>query len=161
MAPPAVFPIAKLIYLGIKQAAKPISNALTKRAKSNNLIRRYVVIPLGRVMYRVKVLIKMKEVGLRGKITRESKFAEEEMVEMGSKVLAEIIIFGIIGIFLVTSVNMSKKKTFDDDNKEDDELEQMKSKLLELDRLVNAQHEAVGQLEASLKMLLKRIKADT
>ena len=161
MAPPAVFPIAKLIYLGFKQAAKPISNALTKRAKSNNLIRRYVVIPMGRVMYRVKVLIKMKEVGLRGKITRGSKFDEEEMVDMGSKVLAEIIIFGIIGIFLVTSVNLSKKKTFDDDNKEDDELEQMKSKLLELDRLVDAQHEAVGQLEASLKMLLKRIKADT
>merc|ERR1712179_100036 len=146
--------------LGMKQASTPISNALIKKARSNKFIRRYVLMPMGWAMYRVQVWVNMKELGMTGKITKKSKFVEEEMVAMGSKILAEVIIFGIIGTFIVFTFHQNKEETSNDDT-EDEELEQLKSKLLELEKSVDAQHETIEQLDASLKMLLRCTKADT
>ena len=41
----AIFPIGKLVYLGIKQVSKPIARALQNYARGNKLMRDYVCTP--------------------------------------------------------------------------------------------------------------------
>ena len=106
MAPP-VFPVTKLLYLVVKQASKPISKTLVERAESSTVFKRFVILPMGRVVYRVRVWAKMKEMGLSGKVTIVPKIVGEEMTELGSQVLAEMIIFAIVGSFLVAAVNLN------------------------------------------------------
>jgi len=41
----AVFPLGKLLYLGIKQMSKPISRVIQQRAAKSPFIRTYICAP--------------------------------------------------------------------------------------------------------------------
>merc|ERR1719450_1660421 len=113
-------------------------------------------------MYRLRVWVKMRDLGLKGntgKVSRLSKYAEEEMEDLGSKILTEVIIYGIIGCSILIAVNLSKKEIFDNDT-EEEEMEDLGSKIEKLAFLVDQQQEALDKLDASVDMLRETTKGD-
>ena len=39
------FPVIKLVSLGVKQLSKPLARAIKERAKTNSVLRNYILVP--------------------------------------------------------------------------------------------------------------------
>ena len=157
----SVFPVTKLVYLVVKQASKPISRNLADWARSSSAFRRRIIFPLGRVVYKMQVWLKMKEMGLKGKITKIPKMGDDKISEMGSQVLGEMILITMVGSFLVIAVYLSQGDDLSsEDDVEEEELAEMRRRLEKLDNTFDTQQEALDKLEDNINLLLARLKRE-
>lgn len=143
--------------LVVKQVSKPISKTFADRAKTSPVFRNHVIFPLGSLVYRVQVRLKMKEMGLKGKVTKVPKLGDEKLMEMGSQVLAEILLFSMVGGFLVVAVFLCQGDGMEDQY-EEEELELMRSRLERLDNMIEDQQKGLNHLETNINLLLKSLK---
>ncbi|XP_010897187.2 optic atrophy 3 protein homolog [Esox lucius] len=88
------FPIAKLLYLGVRQLSKPVANKIKAGALRSEFFKTYVCLPPGQLYHWVEMKTKMRIMGFRGSTIKPLN--EEAAAELGAELLGEAIIF-IIG----------------------------------------------------------------
>ncbi|KAE8584889.1 hypothetical protein XENTR_v10021149 [Xenopus tropicalis] len=93
------FPIAKLLYLGIRQISKPLANRIKAGARRSEFFRTYVCLPPAQVYHWVEMRSKMRIMGFRGAVIKPLN--EDAAAELGAELLGEAIIFLIGGGCLV------------------------------------------------------------
>ncbi|XP_063287851.1 optic atrophy 3 protein [Pelobates fuscus] len=93
------FPIAKLLYLGVRQLSKPLANRIKAGARRSEFFRTYVCLPPAQVYHWVEMRAKMRIMGFRGAAIKPLN--EEVAAELGAELLGEAIIFLVGGGCLV------------------------------------------------------------
>ncbi|XP_061918144.1 optic atrophy 3 protein homolog [Entelurus aequoreus] len=89
------FPIAKLLYLGVKQMSKPIANRIKAGARSSEFFRSYVCLPPAQLYHWVEMRTKMRIMGFRGSTIKPLN--EEAAAELGAELLGETVVFLVGG----------------------------------------------------------------
>ncbi|KAK5869117.1 hypothetical protein PBY51_010074 [Eleginops maclovinus] len=88
------FPIAKLLYLGVRQMSKPIANRIKAGARRSEFFKNYICLPPAQIYHWIEMRTKMRIMGFRGATIKPLN--EELAAELGAELLGEGIIF-IIG----------------------------------------------------------------
>ncbi|XP_061733897.1 optic atrophy 3 protein homolog [Nerophis ophidion] len=89
------FPIAKLLYLGVKQMSKPIANRIKAGARSSEFFRSYVCLPPAQLYHWIEMRTKMRIMGFRGSTIKPLN--EEAAAELGAELLGETVVFLVGG----------------------------------------------------------------
>ncbi|XP_058136426.1 optic atrophy 3 protein isoform X2 [Dasypus novemcinctus] len=93
------FPMAKLIYLGIRQVSKPLANRIKEAARRSEFFKTYICLPPAQLYHWVEMRTKMRILGFRGAAVKPLN--EEAAAELGAELLGEATIFALAGGCLV------------------------------------------------------------
>ncbi|KAG2469040.1 optic atrophy 3 protein homolog [Erpetoichthys calabaricus] len=93
------FPIAKLLYLGVRQLSKPLANRIKAGARRSEFFKHYVCLPPAQVYHWVEMSTKMRIMGFRG--AHIKPLNEEVAAELGAELLGEAIIFFVGGACII------------------------------------------------------------
>ncbi|KAJ7304229.1 hypothetical protein JRQ81_011766 [Phrynocephalus forsythii] len=107
------FPIAKLLYLGVRQLSKPLAARIKDGARASPFFRQYVCGPPAQLYHWVEMRAKMRIMGFRGAAIKPLN--EEAAAELGAELLGEAIVFGVGGLCIYLeyarqSANSKKKE---------------------------------------------------
>ncbi|XP_065919273.1 optic atrophy 3 protein homolog [Dysidea avara] len=109
----AVFPVGKLVYLGVKQISKPIARALQAYARRNEFMRLYVCSPPAQAYHKLQVFVRMRLMGSQAPVEVQ-RLSEDKAVQMGSELLGELMLFavgaGLISYEYIRSAQKAKEK---------------------------------------------------
>lgn len=83
------FPGANLIGQLLRQITQPLSKAIIKRVKKRPLLRKYVLIQLGRFYYWCEDMIKWQDVSV---IAKKRPVNDNRTMELGTELLLEVTI---------------------------------------------------------------------
>lgn len=89
------FPIAKLLYLGVRQLSKPVANRIKAGARRSDFFRNYVCLPPAQFYHWIEMKTKMRIMGFRGASIKPLN--EEAAAELGAELLGEAVIFLVGG----------------------------------------------------------------
>ncbi|KAJ8372761.1 hypothetical protein AAFF_G00277040 [Aldrovandia affinis] len=89
------FPIAKLLYLGVRQLSKPLANRIKSGARRSEFFKNYVCLPPAQLYHWIEMRTKMRIMGFRGSAIKPLN--EEAAAELGAELLGEAIIFTVGG----------------------------------------------------------------
>ncbi|XP_030008941.1 optic atrophy 3 protein homolog [Sphaeramia orbicularis] len=89
------FPIAKLLYLGVRQMSKPVANRIKAGARRSEFFKNYICLPPAQLYHWIEMRTKMRIMGFRGATIKPLN--EEAAAELGAELLGEAIIFLIGG----------------------------------------------------------------
>uniref|UniRef100_A0A8C7Y700 Outer mitochondrial membrane lipid metabolism regulator OPA3 n=1 Tax=Oryzias sinensis TaxID=183150 RepID=A0A8C7Y700_9TELE len=89
------FPIAKLLYLGVRQMGKPVANRIKAGARRSEFFKNYICLPPAQLYHWIEMRTKMRIMGFRGSTVKPLN--EEAAAELGAELLGEAIIFLIGG----------------------------------------------------------------
>ncbi|GAA6088221.1 hypothetical protein Q7C36_009999 [Tachysurus vachellii] len=93
------FPIAKLLYLGVRQLSKPVANRIKAGARRSEFFKNYICRPPANAYHWIEMKTKMRIMGFRGSAIKPLN--EDAAAELGAELLGEAIIFIIGGGCLV------------------------------------------------------------
>nr|XP_004673015.1 optic atrophy 3 protein homolog [Jaculus jaculus] len=93
------FPMAKLLYLGIRQVSKPLANRIKDAARRSEFFKTYICLPPAQLYHWVEMRTKMRIMGFRG--TTIKPLNEEAAADLGAELLGEATIFVVGGGCLV------------------------------------------------------------
>ncbi|XP_018620406.1 optic atrophy 3 protein homolog [Scleropages formosus] len=93
------FPIAKLLYLGVRQMSKPVANRIKAGARRSEFFRNYICLPPAQLYHWIEMRTKMRIMGFRGAAIKPLN--EEAAAELGAELLGEAIIFMVGGACMV------------------------------------------------------------
>ncbi|KAM9811799.1 optic atrophy 3 protein homolog [Syngnathus typhle] len=109
------FPIAKLLYLGVKQLSKPVANRIKAGARRSEFFKNYVCMPPAQLYHWVEMRTKMRIMGFRGASIKPLN--EEAAAELGAELLGETLIFLVGGGCMVLEYT---RQAVNSRNKEDE-----------------------------------------
>ncbi|XP_019716733.1 optic atrophy 3 protein homolog [Hippocampus comes] len=89
------FPIAKLLYLGVKQLSKPVASRIKAGARSSEFFKNYICLPPAQLYHWIEMRTKMRIMGFRG--ANIKPLNEDAAAELGAELLGETIIFLVGG----------------------------------------------------------------
>ncbi|KAK7883043.1 hypothetical protein WMY93_029217 [Mugilogobius chulae] len=89
------FPIAKLLYLGVRQMSKPVANRIKAGARRSEFFKNYICLPPAQLYHWIEMRTKMRIMGFRGATIKPLN--EESAAELGAELLGEAIIFLVGG----------------------------------------------------------------
>uniref|UniRef100_A0A8C8STS1 Outer mitochondrial membrane lipid metabolism regulator OPA3 n=1 Tax=Pelusios castaneus TaxID=367368 RepID=A0A8C8STS1_9SAUR len=90
------FPIAKLLYLGVRQLSRPLAARIKAGARASPFFRAYVCGPPAQLYHWVEMRTKMRIMGFQGATIKPLN--EEAAVELGAELLGEAIVFSVGGL---------------------------------------------------------------
>uniref|UniRef100_A0A8D0DW18 Outer mitochondrial membrane lipid metabolism regulator OPA3 n=1 Tax=Salvator merianae TaxID=96440 RepID=A0A8D0DW18_SALMN len=131
------FPIAKLLYLGIRQISKPLAARIKDGARASPFFRQYVCGPPAQVYHWIEMRAKMRIMGFQGAAIKPLN--EEAAAELGAELLGEAIVFGIGGLCIYLEYS---RQTANSKKKED-----------ELNSVLQGLQEQVGELNLTVETL--------
>ncbi|XP_015676162.1 optic atrophy 3 protein [Protobothrops mucrosquamatus] len=136
------FPIAKLLYLGVRQLSKPLAARIKDGARASPFFRQYVCGPPAQIYHWVEMRAKMRIMGFRGAAIKPLN--EEAAAELGAELLGEAIVFGVGGLCIFLEYSRQTTNT----KKKEEELD---STLLGLQEQVMELSLTVETLDARLR----------
>lgn len=89
------FPIAKLLYLGVRQMSKPVANRIKAGARRSEFFKNYICLPPAQLYHWIEMRTKMRIMGFRGSVIKPLN--EDAAAELGAELVGEAIIFLIGG----------------------------------------------------------------
>ncbi|XP_029028226.1 optic atrophy 3 protein homolog [Betta splendens] len=89
------FPIAKLLYLGVRQLSKPVANRIKAGARRSEFFKNYICLPPAQLYHWIEMRTKMRIMGFRGSTIKPLN--EEAAAELGAELLGEAVIFLVGG----------------------------------------------------------------
>ncbi|XP_037534299.1 optic atrophy 3 protein homolog [Nematolebias whitei] len=89
------FPIAKLLYLGVRQLSKPVANRIKAGARRSEFFKTYICLPPAQLYHWIEMRTKMRIMGFKGATIKPLN--EEAAAELGAELLGEAIVFLIGG----------------------------------------------------------------
>ncbi|KAM9481806.1 optic atrophy 3 protein homolog [Clarias gariepinus] len=93
------FPIAKLLYLGVRQLSKPVANRIKAGARRSEFFKNYICLPPAQMYHWIEMKTKMRIMGFRGAAIKPLN--EDAAAELGAELLGEAIVFLVGGGCLV------------------------------------------------------------
>ncbi|KAG9465869.1 optic atrophy 3 protein [Eleutherodactylus coqui] len=111
------FPIAKLLYMGIRQISKPLANRIKAGARRSEFFRTYICLPPAQVYHWVEMRAKMRMMGFRGAAIKPMN--EEAAAELGAELLGEATVFLIGGACLIAEYSRQSTNS----RRKEDEME--------------------------------------
>ncbi|XP_058901249.1 optic atrophy 3 protein isoform X2 [Kogia breviceps] len=93
------FPMAKLLYLGIRQVSKPLANRIKEAARRSEFFKTHICLPPAQLYHWVEMRAKMRLMGFRGTVIKPLN--EEAAAELGAELLGEATVFIVGGGCLV------------------------------------------------------------
>ncbi|XP_018403928.1 PREDICTED: putative OPA3-like protein CG13603 [Cyphomyrmex costatus] len=102
------FPGANLIGQLLSQITQPLSKAIVKRAKKRPLLRKYVLIQLGRFYYWCEDMIKWRQISV---IAKKRPVDDDRTMEIGTTLLLEALVFGLLGSVLIYETRKAGKRS--------------------------------------------------
>ncbi|XP_052511385.1 optic atrophy 3 protein isoform X1 [Budorcas taxicolor] len=101
------FPMAKLLYLGIRQVSKPLANRIKEAARRSEFFKTYICLPPAQLYHWVEMRAKMRLMGFNAETIKPLN--EEAAAELGAELLGEATIFMVACGCLV--LEYSRQKT--------------------------------------------------
>ncbi|CAL1571038.1 unnamed protein product [Knipowitschia caucasica] len=89
------FPLAKLLYLGVRQMSKPVANRIKAGARRSEFFKNYVCLPPAQLYHWIEMRTKMRIMGFRGATIKPLN--EDAAAELGAELLGETVVFLIGG----------------------------------------------------------------
>ncbi|XP_043911191.1 optic atrophy 3 protein [Protopterus annectens] len=142
------FPIAKLLYLGIRQLSKPVANRIKAGARRSEFFKTYVCLPPAQLYHWIEMRAKMRIMGFKGAVIKPMN--EEAAAELGAELLGETIIFTIGGVCLIAEYS---RQSFNTKKKE----EELNNKLLYLNQELTELSSTVETLDTQVREM-KRLQ---
>ncbi|KAM7057570.1 optic atrophy 3 protein isoform 1-T1 [Molossus nigricans] len=93
------FPMAKLLYLGIRQISKPLANRIKEGARRSEFFKTYICLPPAQLYHWAEMRAKMSLLGFDAEAVKPLN--EEAAAELGAELLGEATIFLAAGTCLV------------------------------------------------------------
>ncbi|XP_012616891.1 optic atrophy 3 protein isoform X2 [Microcebus murinus] len=93
------FPMAKLLYLGVRQVSKPLANRIKEAARRSEFFKTYICLPPAQLYHWVEMRAKMRIMGLNAQAIKPLN--EDAAAELGAELLGEAIIFVTAGSCLI------------------------------------------------------------
>eukprot|EP00039_Didymoeca_costata_P003943 m.70664 g.70664 ORF g.70664 m.70664 type:complete len:219 (-) comp12151_c0_seq3:135-791(-) len=148
----APLPVFKLLYIGAKQIAKPISQRIVSLARSSEFTKQKIVIPIGQGSNWVWVRLQRIADGSARKTVRA--LPEAEAVDLGGVIIAETFIFSVAAFFIVWEYR-------DKDKKEAIKKAETAATMEKLFTTLEQHHQRQEKLEAQLNEILQRTSTAT
>ncbi|XP_028818463.1 optic atrophy 3 protein homolog [Denticeps clupeoides] len=143
------FPIAKLLYLGVRQLSKPVANRMKEGARRSEFFKNYVCLPPAQLYHWIEMRTKMRIMGFRGATIKPLN--EEAAAELGAELLGEAIIFIIGGGCVILEYS---RQAFNSRRKEDELNETISSLQRQLGELALTTETLDAQLREVNRLLL-------
>ncbi|KAL6265024.1 hypothetical protein P5V15_005115 [Pogonomyrmex californicus] len=102
------FPGASLIGQLLKQITQPLSKAIVKRIKRRPLLRKYILIQLGRFCFLCEDMLKRQGILVA---VRKKQVDDDSTVETGTKLLLEALVFGLLCSVLVYETRKAAERS--------------------------------------------------
>ncbi|KAM6973765.1 optic atrophy 3 protein homolog [Aplochiton taeniatus] len=143
------FPIAKLLYLGVRQMSKPVANRIKAGARRSEFFKNYICHPPAQMYHWIEMRTKMRIMGFRGSTIKPLN--EEAAAELGAELLGEAIIFVIGGGCMVLEYS---RQAYNSKKKEDELTEAISSLKTQLGELTLTTETLDAQLREVNRLLL-------
>ncbi|XP_053524474.1 optic atrophy 3 protein isoform X1 [Artibeus jamaicensis] len=85
------FPMAKLLYLGIRQVSKPLANRIKEAARRSEFFKTYICLPPAQLYHWAEMRAKMSIMGFNAEAVKPLN--EATAAELGAELLGEATIF--------------------------------------------------------------------
>ncbi|KAK1150717.1 hypothetical protein AOXY_G33429 [Acipenser oxyrinchus oxyrinchus] len=144
------FPIAKLLYLGVRQLSKPVANRIKAGARRSEFFKNYICLPPAQLYHWVDMRAKMRIMGFRG--THIKPLNEEAAAELGAELLGEAIIFTVGGVCMIAEYARQSANTRHKEEELNDTLQSLQDQMTQL-RLTTE------TLDAQLREVNRRLLA--
>ncbi|XP_055267837.1 optic atrophy 3 protein isoform X1 [Moschus berezovskii] len=138
------FPMAKLLYLGIRQVSKPLANRIKEAARRSEFFKTYICLPPAQLYHWVEMRAKMRLMGFNAETIKPLN--EEAAAELGAELLGEATIFVVACGCLV--LEYSRQKT-QQRRKEGEQLAAWDAMQDEVDHLALALEALQAQVQAA------------
>ncbi|KYQ59880.1 Optic atrophy 3 protein like protein [Trachymyrmex zeteki] len=102
------FPGANLIGQLLRQITQPLSKAIVKCVKKQPLLRKYVLIQLGRFYYLCEDMIKWRQISV---IAKKRPVNDDHTMEAGTTLLLEALVFGFLGSVLIYETRKARERS--------------------------------------------------
>ncbi|KAG7256075.1 hypothetical protein CRUP_005378 [Coryphaenoides rupestris] len=136
------FPIAKLLYLGVRQLSKPLAGRMKAGARRSDFFKTYICLPPAQLYHWIEMRSKMRIMGFRGASIKPLN--EEAAAELGAELLGEAIIFLVGGGCMVLEYSRQASNS----HRKEEELSQTISSL----------QTQLGELALSTEVLDARLR---
>ncbi|KAF3693280.1 Optic atrophy 3 protein -like protein [Channa argus] len=143
------FPIAKLLYLGVRQLSKPVANRIKAGARRSEFFKNYICLPPAQLYHWIEMRTKMRIMGFRGATIKPLN--EESAAELGAELLGEAVIFLVGGGCMVLEYS---RQAFNSRRKEEELNQTIASLQTELAELTLTTETLDAQLREINRQLL-------
>jgi len=114
------FPLAKLGYMALRQAGKPLANAAKRKAKKSVFFRDRICVPVAQVYHQWDTRMKMMNLGFTKPEKGSIKPLDEALaVDLGAEMIGEITVF-IIGAAVLWLEYWRQSRKADEKQQEED-----------------------------------------
>ncbi|XP_058385594.1 optic atrophy 3 protein isoform X2 [Diceros bicornis minor] len=137
------FPMAKLLYLGIRQVSKPLANRIKEAARRSEFFKTYICLPPAQLYHWAEMRAKMRILGFNAEAVKPLN--EEAAAELGAELLGEASIFVVACGCLVLEYWRQKA--------------QLRRKETEQRAAWDAMRDEVGHLAQALEALQAQVQA--
>lgn len=146
-----VFPVAKLGYMALKQAGKPLANYMKRKAKTSALFRDRFCIPVAQLYHRWDTNVRMTNLGLTKPVKGSIKPLNETLaVDLGAEMIGEFTVFLIGAVVLYIEYYRQSRKAEKEQLEEGNYLKTLSDNITNLNVLVERQ-------DAQLRELNRRV----
>ncbi|KAJ3591238.1 hypothetical protein NHX12_009184 [Muraenolepis orangiensis] len=145
------FPIAKLLYLGVRQMSKPLANRMKAGAQRSQFFKNYICLPPAQLYHWIEMRSKMRIMGFRGASIKPLN--EDLAAELGAELLGEAIIFLIGGGCMVLEYSRQASNAYHKEEELSQTISSLQTQLGELalsTETLDAQLREVNRLLLSL-----------
>ncbi|PWA22374.1 optic atrophy 3 protein homolog [Gambusia affinis] len=145
------FPIAKLLYLGVRQMSKPVANRIKAGARRSEFFKTYVCLPPAQLYHWIEMRTKMRIMGFKGASIKPLN--EDAAAELGAELLGEAIIFFIGGGCMVLEYSRQAANSRRKEEELNDTIVSLQTQIAELSlstETLDAQLREVNRLLHSL-----------
>ncbi|XP_028274959.1 optic atrophy 3 protein homolog [Parambassis ranga] len=151
------FPIAKLLYLGVRQMSKPVANRIKAGARRSEFFKNYVCLPPAQLYHWIEMRTKMRIMGFRGSTIKPLN--EEAAAELGAELLGEAIIFLIGGGCMVLEYSRQATNSRNKEEELNKTITNLQTQVAELElntETINAQLREINRQLVSFPMPTKK-----
>jgi len=134
------FPLAKLGYMALKQAGKPLANYMKRRAKTSMFFRDRICIPVAQAYHRWDTNVRMVNLGLSKPEKGSIKPLNATLaVDLGAEMVGEFSVFIIGAAVLYLEYWRQSRKAEKEQEEEDNYLKSLSDNITNLNILVEKQ----------------------
>ena len=134
------FPLAKLGYMALKQAGKPLANYMKRRAKTSIFFRDRICIPVAQAYHRWDTNVRMVNLGLSKPDKASIKPLNETLaVDLGAEMVGEFSVFLIGAAVLYLEYWRQSRKAEKEQQDEENYLKSLSENITNLNILVEKQ----------------------
>uniref|UniRef100_A0A1A8GV76 Optic atrophy 3 n=1 Tax=Nothobranchius korthausae TaxID=1143690 RepID=A0A1A8GV76_9TELE len=124
------FPIAKLLYLGVRQLSKPVANRIKAGARRSEFFKNYICLPPAQMYHWIEMRTKMRIMGFKGATIKPLN--EDAAAELGAELLGEAIIFLIGGGCMVVEYSRQAANSRRKEEELNETITSLKTQIAEL-----------------------------